>query len=599
MKEAHRPPRPVLALSVGITGHRPPVLTDEAAAAAGSRIQEMLGRLAAEARAIRAANLDIFADAPFVPRLVSPLAEGADQITAEAALEAGYAIEAILPRPRDDYRKDFSGAALERFNDLLDRAERVFELPLQPDRPDTEGYQLAGRATVGHCDILIALWDGQNARGPGGTAEIVALALHRSIPVIHIHANIDMETRIIWPGYGDFIVSDDIESVPSRPADAEHLTALVDTLLGPPQTAGEMDGLRKFLNESERLLRPRVEYPLLLAMLGVKRFRRSTLKGGRYHDSTRAEWEAFHESCARGRHGVVASLEGIELAFAWTDRLAQHFAQSYRSGHVLNFSLGAGAVVIALSGLLFPHLEFWAALLEAAAILGFVAHTGIGTKLEWHRRWLEYRQLAERIRPMRSLKLLGVAAPLAPVHRERNAHRWVIWYADAQWRSVGIPSGVLGNPDALAQAIIAEEIQPQLDYHRASAHQMHHLDHRLHRMGMAMLIGSALSCLSSVAANLFAHDFAVAHAHIFIAFSAGLPAVGAAIFGIRMQGDFGASAQRSLITANALNRIVTALKKPGIGLARQTSLVEIAASTMLSELDDWHHAYSQRRLELP
>ena len=46
-------------------------------------------------------------------RFVSPLADGADQIAAEVALELGFSLHAVLPFERDDYRRDFAddGAA--------------------------------------------------------------------------------------------------------------------------------------------------------------------------------------------------------------------------------------------------------------------------------------------------------------------------------------------------------------------------------------------------------------------------------------------------------------------------------------------------------
>ena len=123
-------------------------------------------------------------------------------------------------------------------------------------------------------------------------------------------------------------------------------------------------------------------------MLGVKRLRQSAFTTQRYEESTRAEWLAFHEACGPHQHGVAASLGEIERSFAWADRLAQHFGQTYRSGHVLNFTFGATAVLIALTGLLLPQYEFWLALAEPSVIAIFVINTLIGANRQWHRRWL-------------------------------------------------------------------------------------------------------------------------------------------------------------------------------------------------------------------
>ena len=597
MSSAH-PPRPKLNLSVGITGHRPPVLDDQAEAMVRPQLIEVLKTLAEATAELRAPDPNLFDEAAFVPRFVSPLAEGADQFGASVALELGYRLNAILPLPREDYRGDFGPAGLARFEALLDRADCILELPPQESGRE-ESYTLAGRATIAHCDILIALWDGAPARGPGGTAEVVSLALRRGLPVIHLAMEQDEPGRILWTGYGDFVDPSDMESMPYRPIDQGSLRHLAHAVLGPPADPQAIKDLKKYLSEREWLVRTRAEYPLLLAMLGVKRLKRSAFSTQRYEESTRAEWLAFHEACGAHQHGVAASLDEIERSFAWADRLAQHFGQTYRSGHVLNFSFGATAVLIALTGLLLPKYEFWLALAEPSVIAIFVINTLIGSRGQWHRRWLEYRQLAERIRPMRSLKLLGIAAPPIVSHREdRLATGWIDWYARAEWRAAGCPSGKLTDPTRLIEAIEREEIKPQVDYNRASAHQMHLLDHRLHQAGMVLFCVSIFSCFVSIGTNLLAHDFANAHAALFVVSSAGLPALGGAIFGLRMQGDFGSTAERSLITAGDLERISEALAKPGTSLARQTDLTEAAAATMLADLTEWRRAYHRRTLEL-
>ena len=41
---------------------------------------------------------------------------------------------------------------------------------------------------VEHADVLIAVWDGRPARGMGGTADAVAYARQRGVPVLWVHA---------------------------------------------------------------------------------------------------------------------------------------------------------------------------------------------------------------------------------------------------------------------------------------------------------------------------------------------------------------------------------------------------------------------------
>ena len=590
------PPRPGFGLVVGITGHRPPVLDGPAGERAAPRLAEVLAMLATAAIRVHHEQACFFAPDPTMLRLVTPLAQGADQLAAELAAAAGYHIEAVLPLPRDDYRTDFVAGGGTAFDTLLTQARCTLELPaLAAGR--AASYVLAGRAMLAQSDVVIALWDGGPARGPGGTADIVGRALRQATPVIHVPLD-DAPVTIRWVGYDTLARPDSVEQVPTRAFDADEAHVLVNKLLAPPGEPLERLWLDGFFAEPQRLVRARVEYPALLALLGVKRLRRSTFRSAPYGSDTRAEWRRFCDFCASGAHGVRPRLDEIEAAYGWADRLAQHFAQTYRSGHVLNFLLGAVAVLLALSGLLFKELKFWLAMSELAAVAGFVVNTRVGVAREWHRRWLDYRQLAERLRPMRSLKLLGVGRPIIGGERARPP-RWLDWYAAAIWRASGCTSGCLLDQRAVADFIVDEELRPQLVYHRAAAHQMHLLDHRLHNIGMLLFAASLLSCLVFLVGYLVAYGWVRENAGTFVALSAGLPALGAAIFGIRVQGDFGASASRSSGTADDLARYIDALERSGGDLPRVVDLVEGAAATMLADLSDWRQAYERRQLELP
>src|SRR3546814_4639345 len=104
--------------------------------------------------------------------------------------------------------------------------------------------------------------------------------------------------------------------------------------------------LEEFFAEIEKDFNPRIEYPLLLAVLGVKGL-------------SSAPWRQM---------SLAAALKGFEsktgdkfdrhiLAYEWANFLAIRYAQLFRSGHITNYILAALAVLIALAGLVFPHLK--------------------------------------------------------------------------------------------------------------------------------------------------------------------------------------------------------------------------------------------------
>src|SRR5947208_9839797 len=75
--------------------------------------------------------------------------------------------------------------------------------------------------------------------------------------------------------------------------------------------------------------------------------------------------------------------------------------------------------------------------------------------------------------------------------------------------------------------------------------------------------------------------------------SAGFPALGTAVFGIRFQGDFGGDAVRSMATADTLRQIDAELRK-NVTLSRAADLAEQSARIMLSDLDEWRLVNQQR-----
>ena len=104
-----------LPLVIGITGHRDPRPED----------REIL-----EAR-VRAVFMEIQKRCPATPLvLLSPLAEGADRLAARVVLACGAHLIVPLPMPQVVYEQDFqTPASLAEFRELLQRADRHFELP--------------------------------------------------------------------------------------------------------------------------------------------------------------------------------------------------------------------------------------------------------------------------------------------------------------------------------------------------------------------------------------------------------------------------------------------------------------------------------------
>jgi hypothetical protein len=228
------PPPPRVRLCLGISGHREdnPAFTVNRARI-GATIDQILDAIAA----LLVEEQQTHGSPLAATRLHSLLAEGADQMAAEAALARGWELVAPLPfglglnvainaHPLNaaEARALLGGedadaracspavhARAARIRDLAARAA-LFELADRDDviselflaklqRPDEARIAqvfaaesslraaLAGRVMIEQSDFLIAIWDGATRALVGGTGHTIQQALETGSPVVWIDAN--------------------------------------------------------------------------------------------------------------------------------------------------------------------------------------------------------------------------------------------------------------------------------------------------------------------------------------------------------------------------------------------------------------------------
>jgi hypothetical protein len=585
------PPRPQLALCVGVTGHRE--LAARAQAALSSTIGGLLTDLASVTRALHGENVGVFAPDEAAFYLLSGLAIGTDQMAAGLGLAGGYALRAVLPFAPAVYRKDFRGRDARVFDALLAQSQ-AWSLPPQ-DGPRETAYACGGESTVAQSDLLVAVWDGEPARGRGGTADVIEYAVRRGVPVIWIPADGVSPPCVLWAGFEGWAPDRlDRDCVPRRLLDAAVLRQLAEAVLAPPKEADERACVAWYLSERQPRWRWRMEYPVLMALVGAP-LRPARWGGGE-------AWQTFRDQPVAGSDAAAGGLAVLEDAFVWADGLADHVAQSYRSGLVFNYVAAAASVLVALLGIVLPQARIALELCELVLIGLLILNTSVGARRQWHRRWLNYRYLAEQLRPLRSLKLMGAATPPRQIAATVGpAGRWTDWYARAIWRQMG-PPPTLGSPQVLSELvahIAGEELDSQVRYNAANAERMHRADHRLHLLGTALFVITVGVGVASLVGLLLGGE-GVYRASVFsILVSAGLPTVGAALFGIRGQGDFVGAAGRSSETEARLRAAAATLRSHPTDLMLSCRAAENAAATMLSDLTDWRTAYRHRKLAIP
>ncbi|MGW0757225.1 hypothetical protein ACWD1Y_12165 [Streptomyces sp. NPDC002814] len=152
-------------MRVGITGHRG--LTGDVERRVRAMLDEAVG--AYEADSLTA---------------VSCIADGPDAWFAEAVLKHGGYLEVVIPAAQ--YREGLPEWHHPTYDALKSRAVDVHETGLI--RSDPAAHMTGSEILVGLVDELLSVWDGQPARGYGGTADVVAYARRMGVPV-----------RVLWP----------------------------------------------------------------------------------------------------------------------------------------------------------------------------------------------------------------------------------------------------------------------------------------------------------------------------------------------------------------------------------------------------------------
>jgi hypothetical protein len=240
---AGAPPPPCARLCVGVTGHRE---DNSAFTAQRAQIESVLARIldligAAVATEPPSCGRGVLA----ATRLHCLLADGADQLAANAALALGWELVAPLPfglalnvainaHPVSvaDARALLAGPAgagactlavqeraariyaladRSRLFELADRDAEISELllvklqnPNDVRKASTFAAEsslqvaLAARVMIEQSDLLLAVWDGVSRAFIGGTGHTIQAALEAGAPVVWINANRPEDWRILF-----------------------------------------------------------------------------------------------------------------------------------------------------------------------------------------------------------------------------------------------------------------------------------------------------------------------------------------------------------------------------------------------------------------
>jgi hypothetical protein len=695
------PPRPRLTLRVGLTGKR--AIPEADVARIRASLAAVFEALAAFVADRRAEHRAVLSDEPALLRIISGMAEGADQIAAEVAIERfereaaepspalRTSLAAILPFARDEYEKDFAQNPnkpeeqrqrtpeelehfVHRFRGMLGHkaVEAVLEIDdetlLNTPNPDDRSLAYANLRDVllEHSDVLVAVSDEVDG-GAGGSVDVIRAAVREGIPVLNISIA-KPEIYLMRTAEPDDPDQTPKEGEEFRPGGAlpTGLVELLKPTLSPPLAQPlEHAPNRAAGNDHRHSHTPaRAGLTRLAAFLGetfapvsfgwiFKACRNGLVEWAEcnWRGCFGAAWKAFQtlrktyhidspsEALAKLwlKDDGLASVYTTEERFRrilvrrhiWADTLAVCYADATRSSYIAIACFGALAVLVGLLAVL-----FWGGLEAPAKIVVLLLEGAIlwltgwhyfrpAHRDSWHERMVEYRVLAELLRHQRFIYAFGGAERFERTGDRswREPDAWLSWYVRATTRELGFPTVRLSAEyrRAALNAFQREELLEQINYNNTERRRTRTIDESLGtfiQRTWGVAVGTAISGAMLVAVlyavelshGPFYHEIDVALRRaikpaltIIMAF---LPALIAAVHGVRFQMEFANAAKRAETTYRELSVINVRRLKPMLDDAepprrKSYALVRLANEAMVSDLAGWSTVYQNKAAEPP
>ncbi|HLK55678.1 MAG TPA: hypothetical protein VKU00_03890 [Chthonomonadaceae bacterium] len=398
----HVPRLGPLPLVLGITGHR------------DIRPQD---RPSLEA-ALRGIFTELHSQYPHTPLiLLSALAEGADRLAAQVALDCGHRLIAPLPLPNELYKEDFeTPESRAEFDALRERASEWFVMPLLPgvtleqvSRPGdarNNQYAVAGAHIVRHCQILIALWDGERIGRVGGTSNIVQFHLE-GVPEVYGPARSRLDPIETGPVY-----------------------QIVTPRLSNPTPQGAPFALVKLYRHKEeteeKTAAVQAAYESVYANLEA--FNTDALRVQR-DPVLKAAYQQSREYLFPESKAPVLSpdLKAMRESFAIADSLAQHYNRmTYHSLRDLYLLIGFAIVAFVIFERVLENI--WILATYILLTLAAYGRWFFGVKRsDCQNRFQDYRALAEGLRVQFFWHLAGLPDVAADhyLRRQRSEMDWI------------------------------------------------------------------------------------------------------------------------------------------------------------------------------
>jgi hypothetical protein len=225
-----------------------------------------------------------------------------------------------------------------------------------------------------------------------------------------------------------------------------------------------------------------------------------------------------------------------------------------------------------------------------------------GRYRHWHERWIDYRTLAERLRLSRCLLLFGGGGQQVSLAEHlasygNPAATWMHWQYRAVERAAGLPNAKFSEDylHGCRTYWIERLIAGQIGYHESNRKKYQRMESCLNGAVAVLLVAAVGVCVWELTHG-GSHEWP-------LLLSAFLPALGAAIAGVRSQAEAQRLARRSIAMNRSLERMKSILAeapaRSGEGNSQAIRIVvDRVAELMAREMLDWRVILADRPLEV-
>lgn len=410
---------------------------------------------------------------------------------------------------------------------LFDKTTVLDGKSYQEEKPSRSGHLEQSRWLVRWADIVVVAWDGQRANGPGGTADTVAAAFAKNLPIVWIDLSHKQAEQYVVrlidrrhnlpPDYSFFEFLGDVSQIDDdkgKRADRRNRLApqlLKDALLlclkdiyQPPDHE-----ISLVANDLMRPVRPDARRATaagnwnrseLVDLFQTGDELAKTTDGffGKIWTSVYALFEPQKMSSESGfaelfsfffsknghsnQQAVTRHLNLLEAVQNIADQRASMIGNEHRGVQILLLFLAFIAVLAGTSPALFPDIKIWAVGFECFVIAYSAWLWSSSRKSKTHQKWSNYRYLAERWRGIVATWPLGF-----DIFDDRNAAcaKWMEWRTEALLRQIGMPQGVFSEHRQRmmmknVRFVDGGLIQGQISYNHKTHHRLHAFHSALH-----------------------------------------------------------------------------------------------------------------------